>query len=148
MEPTCDPERTDALCFWNSALVNIPVRDTRWQRFRESIQQQRFHFKALQLVVTRYTCTQWRSSKMLKFDDSGVGDDNRDNGFSCRNCVNRHYRAGCMCPIHLYHILPMPTYRGNVEILEACLKEIGSTSALSTCNKKWLARIPQVQYRM
>jgi hypothetical protein len=66
--------RKDVYCTWRKQLLSILVNDNRWQLIRESSQQKRFVYNAIQLVVTKYTCLQWQSD------------------VPCRNCSNPHWR--------------------------------------------------------
>lgn len=132
-----------ALCTWNNQVVTL-CRDKRWVSLRETTQQQRYSFKSLQLVVTRYTCTQWTTSMKVTKKAKTLHEGDR-----CRNCSNRHYRAGCINPVVLCHIMPMPGFRMATSVLD---DELAEFDPITTNHKvetmEWLQRMPQVNCRM
>ena len=71
-----DDNRSEVYCAWRDTLLSMLVKDARWTLYRESLQQKRYLFKTIQLVVSRFTCTQWRDRDL------------------CRNCSNRNWRTG------------------------------------------------------
>jgi len=124
-----EASRGDAYCSWRSTMISLAVQDARWTKFRSSQQQERYHFKAIQLVITRYTCTQWR----------GTND-------PCRNCENRKWRTACLQPKFLMHIMPLPDYRQETELCEQCLLEL-EPADIATDKSDWAQRMPQLNVR-
>ena len=123
-----DANRGVAYCSWRKQLVSLLVTDARWVLFRESLQQKRYHYKCVQLVITRYTCTQWR-------------DEN-----PCRNCQNRNWRTGCLKPNYIFHIMPLPTSRNDEESCEECLSDL-EASTVERDTSSWTTRMPQINIR-
>ena len=123
-----DDNRGNVFCSWRDTLVSILVKDARWTLYKESLQQKRYLYKTIQLVVTRFTCTQWREGKF------------------CRNCSNKNWRTGCQQPSHLLHVLPLPVHRNNTASCEAVLMEF-SPRALSEDATDWKKRVPQTNVR-
>ena len=120
--------RDNVYCTWRKAVVNLHVKDTRWEVFRESLVQKRSKFKSIQLVTTRFTCTQWRGNE------------------SCRNCSNRQWRTACLCPVFLHHIMPLAMYRNREDQCEQCLSELDVTST-DFDGTQWANRVPQLNVR-
>lgn len=120
-----DPARADVYCTWSGKVVNIPILDSRFSHFHETIQQKRYSFQqVLQLVVSRHTCLQWGSLE------------------PCRSCHNRGFRAGCQKPTFLYFLMPMPGFRNHKDVCDAVL---GTLEPLSIPDdvSVWSDRIPQ-----
>lgn len=88
--------RVDVLCSWSNKVISI-LHDERWQLTRESTQQQRYFFASMQLIKTRFTCAQWRDDDV------------------CRNCQHKNWRSICVSPRYLYHLMPLPAFRGNIK---------------------------------
>ena len=124
-----EASRGDAYCSWRSTMISLAVQDARWTKFRSSRQQQRYYFKSIQLVITRYTCTQWR----------GTND-------PCRNCENRKWRTACLKPSVLMHIMPLPDYRQETELCEQCLLEL-EPADIAAHKSDWTQRMPQLNAR-
>lgn len=124
-----DANRCEIYCSWRSTMVSLIVHDSRWIQFRESLQQKRYHHKAVQLVITRYTCTQWRDVKE-----------------PCRNCCNRNWRTGCQRPTFIMHVLPLPVYRNRIDLCEEALAELEPLDVL-TDKTAWTTRMPQMHFR-
>lgn len=120
--------RGDVYCTWRKSVVNMPIKDACWEVFRESSAQTRFKFKNIQLIMTRFTCTQWRD------------------GDNCRNCSNRKWRTACLCPKFLYHVMPLPVFRDCHHLCEQCLTELDVTATMID-GTKWAHRIPQLHMR-
>lgn len=78
-----DANRKDVYCTWRKALVSIVVQSSSWLLFKDSPQQKRYAYGSIQLVVTRYTCCQWKDHDSL-----------------CRTCQNRAWRLGCQTPTY------------------------------------------------
>ena len=123
-----DENRSEVYCSWRDALLSMLVKDARWTLYRESLQQKRYLFKTIQLVVGRFTCTQWRDGDL------------------CRNCSNRNWRAGCQKPTYLLHLMPLPAYRNNVAACEAALAEL-SPCVVEKDSSDWKKRMPQASVR-
>ena len=121
--------RGDAFCSWRSTVISLILKDARWTKFRHSNQQERYNYKAIQLVITRYTCTQWRNVKD-----------------PCRNCENRNWRTACQRPTFLMHIMPLPVYRQEKELCEQCLSELEPIDT-DLDKKDWVQRMPQINVR-
>lgn len=124
-----DANRNEIYCSWRSTMISLIVHDSRWVQFRESLQQKRYHHKAIQLVITRYTCTQWRNVKD-----------------PCRNCCNRNWRTGCMRPTFIMHVLPLPVYRNRVDLCEEALADLEPLDS-TTDETAWTSRMPQMHFR-
>lgn len=122
-------KRGDAYCSWRSTMISLILQDARWTKFRHSSQQERYHFKAIQLVITRYTCTQWRNVKN-----------------PCRMCENRNWRSACIRPTFLMHVMPLPVYRQERELCEQCLCELEPVD-IETDKNDWVQRMPQINVR-
>lgn len=120
--------RGEAFCSWRSKMISLIVQHSRWTQFRDSLQQKRYHYKAIQLIITRYTCTQWR-------------DNNR-----CRSCSNRQWRTACTKPIFIMHIMPLPAFRHQIDLCEKCLMEF-EPSFTESDTSAWTQRMPQIHVR-
>jgi hypothetical protein len=124
-----DPRRADVFCAWNGRVVNIPIDSH--AVFHETNQQKRYTIgNVLQLVHTRYTCVQWQ----------------RDDDMLCRSCVNRGFRASCLCPEYLYHLMPMPGFKSNAQMCNAVLSSLDPID-VPVVTKAWLDRLPQTYVR-
>ena len=84
-----DQNRADVYCTWRQTIVSLCIKHPSWILFKDSLQQKRYSCGSMQLVVTRYTCSQWK-----------------DHSTPCRNCQNRGWRVGCLTPTYLYFLLP------------------------------------------
>ena len=123
-----DDNRSEVYCSWRDTLLSMLVKDARWTLYRESLQQKRYLFKTIQLVVSRFTCTQWRDGDL------------------CRNCSNRNWRTGCQRPTYLLHSMPLPAHRNNVAACEAALAEL-SPCVVEKDSSDWKKRMPQASVR-
>ena len=110
-------------------MISLIVQDARWTKFKSSLQQERYNHKAIQLVITRFTCTQWRETTDR-----------------CRNCINRNWRTACSKPTFLMHVMPLPAYRHQVKLCEDCLSEFVPTT-LERDAAAWIQRMPQINVR-
>ena len=124
-----DVNRGNAYCSWRSTMISLVVQDSKWTQFRESMQQRRYNHKAIQLVITRYTCTQWRETAQ-----------------PCRNCSNRNWRTACLKPTFLMHVMPLPVYRHQTELCEECLADF-HPACLEQNTTAWTQRMPQINVR-
>lgn len=127
-----DDSRRDVYVTWqrSCSLVNIVVTDPCWIMYRESLQQKRFRCGVIQLVITRYTCTQWKE------------------GESCRNCSNRKWRTGCLTPTYLYHVMPLPANQRQ-QSLDACETELLAFEPIDVQKNPaaWMKRVPCINVR-
>lgn len=123
-----DGNRSEVYCSWRGTLVLMLVKDVRWTLYKESLQQKRYLFETIQLVVSRFTCTQWRD------------------GDRCRNCSNRNWRTGCQTPTYLIHLMPLPAYRNNPTVCDASLAKL-SPCELEKDVSDWKKRMPQASVR-
>ena len=116
--------RVDVLCSWSNKVISI-LHDERWQLTRDSPQQQRYFFASMQLIKTRFTCAQWRG------DDDDV----------CRNCQHKNWRSICVSPRHLYHLMPLPAFRGNTT---ACDEDLITLDVFDRDEDPtpWMKRMP------
>lgn len=124
------PKRGKAFCTWRHSMVSILVNDARWVMFRDSLQQKRYQYGSIQMITTRYTCTQWRECQD-----------------PCRNCQNRHFRTACLKPTYLFHIMPLPAARGNVDACETCVADMGMIVLEDEDVDQWKSRTPQISVR-
>ena len=121
--------RGQAYCSWRSSMISLIVQGEPWVLFRESVQQKRYHHKTIQLIITRFTCIQWRDTTSL-----------------CRNCNNRNWRTACLTPTFIMHILPLPVYRHQPNLCEESLSAFEPMS--SDCDAtSWTQRMPQMNVR-
>jgi hypothetical protein len=125
-----DTNRGDAYCSWRSTMISLIIKDTRWTKFKASFAQERYNYKAIQLVITRYTCTQWRDISNL-----------------CRNCENRNWRTACIKPKFVMHVLPLPVYRSETKLCEQCLSELEAVDISVENKSDWVTRMPQMNVR-
>ena len=93
------------------------------------MQQRRYNHKAIQLVITRYTCTQWRETAQ-----------------PCRNCSNRNWRTACLKPTFLMHVMPLPVYRHQPGLCEECLADF-NPACVEHNTTAWTQRMPQINVR-
>ena len=121
--------RNDVYCTWRKEMMSILINDKRWKLVRDSPQQNRYVHDAIQLVVTRYTCTQWHAS------------------VPCRNCSNQHWRAACMNIKHIYHVLPMLNTRNYCQMCDASLDEMEPLPPKTKDASQHQARMPQISIR-
>ena len=121
--------RNDVYCTWRKEMLSVVINDKRWQLIRDSPQQKRYVYGAIQLVVTRYTCIQWRSE------------------VPCRNCSNPHWRAACQKIKHIYHILPTLNTRNLCQLCDKSLDDMCPLPAKVKDTTHHQARLPQVSIR-
>ena len=121
-----DATRKDVYCTWRKELVSIMIQSPAWVLFKESLQQKRYACGSIQLVITRFTCCQWKE----------VAD-------PCRNCCNRSWRVGCQKPTYLYHLLPM---QRNAAQMEADLSMFEPLSVQRDASA-WMKRVPTIACR-
>lgn len=124
-----DMHRGQAFCSWRSSMISLVVHGPPWILFRESVQQKRYHHKAIQLIITRYTCIQWRDTTSL-----------------CRNCKNRNWRTACLQPTFIMHVLPLPAYRHQFKVCEDSLSDLEATTSDADATS-WTQRMPQINVR-
>lgn len=118
-----------AYCSWRSSIISLVVKGEPWTLFRESVQQKRYRYKTIQLVITRYTCIQWRDTTNL-----------------CRNCNNRNWRTACLTPTFIMHVLPLPVYRHQLQLCDESLDDL--EPSLCDCDTtSWVQRMPQMNVR-
>ena len=123
-----DDNRSEVYCSWRDSLLSMLVKDTRLILYRDSLQQKRYVFETIQLVVSRFTCVQWREGDL------------------CRNCSNRNWRTGCQRPTYLLHLMPLPPYRNNLAACDASLAKL-SPCVLEKDSSDWKKRMPQASVR-
>lgn len=123
-----DPTRADVFCTWKEKVVNVPITGPMFARFHESVQQKRDSVRdVIQLVQTRHTCVQWN---------------NRGDGNLCRSCRNPQFRASCLTPTYLHHLLPMPGFKTRVSTCDAALAALDPID-MPIDTAKWANRLPQ-----
>ena len=91
----CSSNRGDAYCSWRSTMISLLVQDTRWTKFRQSNQQERYNYKAIQLVVTRYTCTQVAQCQEPL---SPLREPKLEGGMQTSDLSDAHHAAPCLPP--------------------------------------------------
>ena len=123
-----DGNRNEVFCSWRDVLLSLLVKDARWTLYRESLQQKRYLFETIQLVVSRWTCTQWRD------------------GDRCRNCSNPNWRTGCQTPTYLLYLMPLPAYRNKLSACDASLAKL-SPYAVERDTSDWKKRMPHASVR-
>ena len=123
-----DESRGEVFCTWRHAVVNMSVKDVRWIMFKDTFYQKRYKYGNIQLVVSRFTCGQWKE------------------GNACRNCLNRAWRTGCITPTHLFFVLPLPVDGINIASCEDTLDDFEAVAVERDC-KQWLTRVPQLNAR-
>ena len=121
--------RNDVYCTWRKEMLSVLINDKRWQLIRDSPQQKRYVYDAIQLVVTRYTCMQWRSD------------------VPCRNCSNPHWRAACQKIKHIYHVLPTINTRNCCQMCDNSLNDMCPLPAKVKDTTQHQTRLPQVSIR-
>eukprot|EP00966_Prymnesium_polylepis_P241636 5587914-Prymnesium_polylepis.3 len=109
-------------------MLSILISDKRWRLIRDSPQQKRYVYDAIQLVVTRYTCIQWRSD------------------VPCRNCSNPHWRAACQNIKHIYHVLPPLNARNCCQMCESFLNDLHPLASKVKDATQHQTRLPQMLY--
>lgn len=121
-----DNTRKDVFCSWRQSLVSLVVDDSRWVLFKDSLQQKRYACGSVQLIVSRFTCGQWKECEF------------------CRNCQHRNWRVGCLSPTYLYHIMPLCTTRLTyVENDMSIFEPLSVTKDASA----WSKRMPPLAFR-
>lgn len=124
-----DPARGTVFCSWKAAVMSLVVHDPRWVPFRASTQQKRYHYKSIQLIVNRYTCTQWRSK-----DDP------------CRSCIHRKWRMKCSKPTVMMYVMPLPSNKHDSNACDQSLTEF-DPKILQDDESPWKQRLPQIHIR-
>jgi hypothetical protein len=116
-----DVNRNDVYCTWRKDLVNVIVNSQKWVLFKDSLQQKRYMFGSIQLVVTRHTCFQWKDHEQM-----------------CRHCQKRTWRVGCLKPLYLYHVMPLRHDTGLAE------KDLSTLEPFSVQQDStaWSKRVP------
>jgi hypothetical protein len=121
--------RSDVYCTWRKEMLSILINDKRWKLIRDSSQQKRYVYDAIQLVVTRYTCVQWQSE------------------VPCRNCSNPHWRAACQKIKHIYHVLPTLNTRNFYKICDKSLEQMCPLAEKNKDATHHQTRVPQISNR-
>lgn len=122
--------RVDVYCTWRKQLLSIRFTDGDWTLFRESLQQKRYACGTIQLVVSRLTCGQW------------------NDGPFCRNCSHRNWRATCLQPKYIHHLLPLPCVRGNNLLCDNVLEVKDMQPVVLQIDvAQWTKRVPTCAIR-
>ena len=136
--------RDQVFCSWRSSVVSLISQGYPWILFRDSPAQKRYRYNnTIQLVITRYTCSQWRAAAALGGDSDATGS-RRPTGTLCRSCSNKNWRAACANPIFIKHVMPLPGC--PYEACEECLQAFAPTPV--QCDTTlWTRRLPQIIVR-
>lgn len=126
-----DADAGEAYCTWRQQVVRLRLTDHRWVVCRKTHHQKRLAYAKVQLVVTRYTCTQWADPLQVA---------------PCRHCTNRHWRAVCMSPQFLIHIMPLPSHRRDVSGCEEALVDMDGVNVIRDPTM-WTTRMPGISAR-
>mmetsp|Transcript_24189 Transcript_24189/g.52149 ORF Transcript_24189/g.52149 Transcript_24189/m.52149 type:complete len:221 (-) Transcript_24189:361-1023(-) len=128
--------RVTAFCMWSNYLLSFRFDPKDRTLIHDTHQQKRYSFgnkQPIQLVVSRQTCA------MSAF----VG-----RGEKCRNCVHPHWRASCLNPSFIRHILPAPTSRGQHHLCDQTLEWLGPLPIDTVDSDPWLKRLPTCNVRV
>lgn len=124
-----DESRHDVYCSWRLAVVNMSVKDPRWIMYKDTLHQKRYKCGAIQLVITRFTCCQWKEGNL------------------CRNCQNRGWRTACLSPHHMYFVLPNVSLSAvDFQLCDGTLSDFEAI-AVERDIRPWTSRMPQLNTR-
>jgi hypothetical protein len=114
-------------------MLSVLINDKRWQLIRDSPQQKRYVFDAIQLVVTRYSGVHLHSVAL---------------GSPLPQLLKPPlWRAACQTIKHIYHVLPTLNTRNCCQMCDKSLNDMCPLPAKGKDTTHHQARLPQVSIR-